>query len=198
MAVIGDFQQVTAALISERRQSPIIDNQHIGSRHLGQGLRITPIVPAERQGRQQTRQADIEDAVSLPTGLVGQRTGEEGLADAGRAADEHILVRLDPVTGHQAGEQGPVKAARMAEIDVLRGGGQLELDPFEASGILTGFALGSLAIEEQAEAFIETELADVCLLGLGRQGACHAGQAQLLQTLEGGMVKQSEVLSGQW
>lgn len=136
--------------------------------------------------------------MAVPTGLVGQRAGEEGLADAGRAAHEHILVRLDPVTGHQAGEQGPVEAAWVAEIDVLRGGGQLELGPFEARGILSGFALGGFAVEQQAEAFFETELADVCLLGLGRQGTSHAGQAQLLQTVEGGMVKHRSILSGQW
>ena len=87
----------------------------------------------------------------LPTGLVGQRAGEEGLANAGRAANQHVLVRLDPVTGHQAGEQRPVEAAGVTEVDVFRGGGLLELGPFEASGVLARFALGSFAVEQQAK-----------------------------------------------
>lgn len=198
MAVIDDFQQVAATLIGERCQSPIINDQHLGSRHLGQGLGITAIVSAKRQCRQQTWKADIEDAMSVSTGLVGQRTGEEGLADAGRAAHEHILVRLDPVTGHQAGEQRPVETAWMTEVDILRGGGLLEFGPFEASSVLSGFALSSFAVEQQAQAFFETELADVCLLSLCRQRAGHAGQTQLLQAVESGMVKQGDVLSGQW
>ena len=40
-----------------------------------------------------------------------------------RAADQDVLVRLDPVTAHQASEQGAVQAARMPVIDLLRGGG---------------------------------------------------------------------------
>ena len=180
MAVIDDFQQIAPAFVGQRGQPPVIDDQDVGSRHLGQGLGITAIVSPEGQSGQQTRQSDIEDAVALPTGLVGQRAGEEGLANAGRAANQHVLVRLDPVTGHQAGEQRPVEAAGVTEVDVFRGGGLLELGPFEASGVLARFALGSFAVEQQAKAFFETEMAYVRLLGLCRQGTGHAGQTQLL------------------
>ena len=42
----------------------------------------------------------------------------------------------DPVAGHQPGEQGPVEAAGMPEIDIFRGGRLLELGAFETGGIL--------------------------------------------------------------
>ena len=61
MPVIDDFQQITPAFVGQRRQPPVIDDQDVGSRHLGQGLGITAIVPAECQGRQQTRQANIHE-----------------------------------------------------------------------------------------------------------------------------------------
>ena len=51
MPVIDDFQQITPAFVGQRRQPPVINDQDVGSRHLGQGLGITAIVPAECQGR---------------------------------------------------------------------------------------------------------------------------------------------------
>ncbi len=86
----------------------------------------------------------------------------------------------------------------MAEIDIFRRSGLLELGAFEAGGILAGFAFRHFAIEQESETFLEAKVADVGLLALRHQSARHAGQAQLLQVVDGWMVKQGHVLSGQW
>jgi hypothetical protein len=74
---------------------------------------------------------------------------------AGRAANQHILVVADPAASHQAREQGPVEATRMAEIDIFWCRRLFQPSPFQASGVLAGFALGQFAINEQAEALLE-------------------------------------------
>jgi hypothetical protein len=100
--------------------------------------------------------------------------------------------------GHQAGEQGPVEATRMAEIDILRRRRLFQPGPFQAGGVLPGFALGQFAVNEQAEALLEGELANVGLLGLAGQSLGHAGQAELMQLVDGRVMKHRYFLSGQW
>ncbi len=100
----------------------------------------------------------------LPAGLFGQRTGEEGLADARRATNQHILVRRDPVAGHQAGEQSSVETPRMAEIDILWRRPRLEFGAFEASGVQPGLSFCGFAVEQHAEALFEAELKEKKLL----------------------------------
>ncbi len=54
---------------------------------------------------------------------------------------------------------------------------------------LSGFALGQFAANEQTEAFLEGELADVGLLGLAGQRLGHAGQAELMQLVDGRVME---------
>jgi hypothetical protein len=60
---------------------------------------------------------------------------------------------------------------------------------FQAGAILPRFAFGGLAIDEQAETFIERQLADLRVLRLAGQGAGHAGEAQLVEFVDGRMVQ---------
>ena len=196
--VIEDFEQVTPAFISQRRQSPVINHQHLGLGQLRQCLGVTAITPADGQCRQEARQAHVEGGTPLSARLIGQSTGKEGLADAGRAANQHILVVTDPAAGHQARKQGPVEATRMAEIDILRCRRLFQSGPFQAGSVLPRFALGQFAVNQQTEPFLEGELADVGLLGLAGQSLGHAGQAELMQLVDGWVMEHGYFLSGQW
>jgi hypothetical protein len=86
----------------------------------------------------------------------------------------------------------------MAEIDILRCCRLFQPGPFQAGGVLAGFALGDLAIDEQTQSFLERQLADVGLLGLAGQSLGHAGQAELMQLVHGRVMEHGDFLSGQW
>jgi hypothetical protein len=72
----------------------------------------------------------------------------------------------------------------MPEVDIFRGGCLFQLSPFQAGSVLPGFALGQFAVNQQAKAFLEGELADICLLGLAGQRLGHTGQAELMQLVD--------------
>jgi hypothetical protein len=127
MSVIDDFQQVAAALVGQWRQAPVIDDQYVGLGQLRQGLGMAAIVAPQRQHREQTRQADVKRAVSLPAGLIHQGTSEEGLANPNRAANQDVLVGSHPNASHQTREQGPAESAGMTEIDIFRVGSRQAL-----------------------------------------------------------------------
>ena len=52
---------------------------------------------------------------------MAERAGQPTLADAGRAADDQIVVRVDPIAGDELLEQGAIEAAGGAVIDILDG-----------------------------------------------------------------------------
>ena len=83
---------------------------------------IAAVAAGEREIVEQPGDALIEDGAVVAAGLVAERAGEPALADAGRAADDQVLVRVDPVAGDELLEQRAVEAARRAIVDVLDDG----------------------------------------------------------------------------
>lgn len=86
----------------------------------------------------------------------------------------------------------------MSEIDILRCRCLFQFGPFQTRGILPGFTLGKLAVNQKAKAFLEGQLADVGLLGLAGQCLGHPGQAEMMELVNGGVMEHGHFLSGQW
>jgi hypothetical protein len=86
----------------------------------------------------------------------------------------------------------------MAEIDILRCCRLFQPGPFQAGGVLAGFALGPFAVNQEAQAFLERQLADIGLLGLAGQSLGHTAQAELMQLVDGRVMEHGYFLSGQW
>ena len=134
--------------------------------------------------------------MALAARLVCQRAGKVGLANTVRPAQQHVLVLGDPAARHQAGEHGAIEAARVAEVDVLERGRLPQFGAFEARAVLGRFALGHLGVNEQTEALLERQLADLGVIVLLGQRPGHAGQAHLLELVVGGMIQHGDVF--QW
>ena len=92
MAIIEDLEEVAPLAVGDRRHREVVDHQHIGASDLGQEPRIRSVGPREHKLREQARGASVDRAVALAARLLGARAGNVGLADAGRAGDEHVLV----------------------------------------------------------------------------------------------------------
>jgi hypothetical protein len=64
---------------------------------------------------------------------------------------------VDPLTGGQAKQEGFIESTRVTIVDILKAGTQSQLRLPQASGKPAVTPGGHLAIDEQPQAFFETE-----------------------------------------
>jgi len=64
---------------------------------------------------------------------------------------------VDPLTGRQAKQEGFIESTRVSIIDILQAGTQAQLRLPHAGGEPAVTPDGHLTIDEQAQAFFETE-----------------------------------------
>jgi hypothetical protein len=159
---------------------------------------VTPVSPGQGKGRKEARDAVIDDAAPVPTGLVTQGTGDPAFAEARLASDQQILMPIDPATVDQMRHDGAVKATRGAQIGILDAGGLPESRELQAGAQALGVALGGLVIDQEAETLLEAErLEGGAGAALLVQRACHSGQAERGKALGSG-VGQPQSSPSQW
>ena len=93
---------------------------------------------------------------------------------------------------------GAVQAAGVAEVDVLDGGGDAQPGCLEAALDAAAGPVGELAVDEQAEAFVEAEPGVAGLLVLLGEGGGHGVQPQGLQPVDGGVGEHDRVVLSSW
>ena len=113
---------------------------------------MATVAAGEREIGEQLGQALVEDGALVATGLVGERAGEPGFADPGRAFDDEVVRRVDPVAVDEALQERAIQPARAAPIDVLDGGALAQPGMAQPGGELAVGALGGLALEQEGKA----------------------------------------------
>ena len=139
--VLDDLEEVGARRRIEAARAPIVENQDIGSRQVGEPV-------AERAARMQNpqllgqaRHAQVERAVAAPAGVLRQGAAEPSLADAGRTAEQDRVAALDPAREGRTRERLAVEPADVGEVGVLdAGAGELQSCPLQQARAL---AVGS-------------------------------------------------------
>src|SRR5207247_149767 len=76
----------------------------------------------DREFGKQAREAPIDHAMPLPTRLVPERTGEEGLPDPGRAGDQQIMMLDDPAAECQLADHRAIQTAARRVVEVFEAG----------------------------------------------------------------------------
>src|SRR5579863_3687465 len=122
VAVVENLQNVMAGCSVEGLEPPIVEDQKIGAPERAQQTWMASIAASECEIGEQLGEALVEHQAVVAAGLVPQCGGEPALADAGRTQDEEIGVLLDPFAFGEFFEQGAIKPARTAVVDVLDGG----------------------------------------------------------------------------
>ena len=121
----------------------------------------------------------VVHGVAVAAGLLRERAGQPGLADAAWPRDEQIAMLVDPVTGGELLEQRLVEPARRSIVDILDR--RLAVaEPGSAQSALEalGVARCRLAIEQQRQPLGVPELlGSVLLLQLG-EGVRYAVELQ--------------------
>jgi hypothetical protein len=80
---------------------------------------VTAVAAGQREIGKELGNTLIEDRAVVAACLVAEGAGKPAFADAGRAAQDQVVVRVDPFTAGEFVEQGAIEAARRAVIDVL-------------------------------------------------------------------------------
>ena len=75
-------------------------------------------------------------------------TGKPAFADAGRPAQDQIVVRVDPLAGGEFVKQRPIQAAMNSIVDVLDDGLMAQSGIAQPSGETLVAAIGDLAIDQ--------------------------------------------------
>jgi hypothetical protein len=111
-----------------------------------------------------------------------------GFPDARGARDEHIVSLVDPLAGGQAEHQGFIESARVTVVDILNTGAQPQLGLPQAGREPAVTADRHLAIDEQTEAFFETERLTLREVHLLTERFGHARELQGQQFVKRGVV----------
>src|SRR6266851_466053 len=122
VAFLEDFQKIVTGGGVERLQAPVIENEKIGAAQVAQKTRMASVATRQSEGLEEPRHALIEDRAVVATRLVAERRGQPALADAGWADERQIIVSVDPFALGQLLEQGAVKTAGTAIVNVFDAG----------------------------------------------------------------------------
>jgi hypothetical protein len=138
---------------------------------------------------EQFGESDIEGPVSLSASLLGQGASEEGFADAGGTGDDHVLVFLDPVAGEEPEDDGFIDSPGVFVVEVFGAGLDFEFGVFEEPLQPAVFLESPLAVNEEAEAFLEGEVGKMGLLELFFESLGHAEEFESVEFVEGLFVE---------
>jgi hypothetical protein len=155
--VVENLEEVLSLCVLEPDEAPIIKNQDVDARKAGQHGRVRAVTMGERELGKEARNPSVDHAMIVAAGLLAERTREIGLADAGGAGDQNVLMLGDPAVGGELADQRPIEfpaaVVEIFETSVT----QFEFGFLEPAAQRAILARELLGIDEDAEALIETE-----------------------------------------
>ena len=119
IAIFEDFKEIVPGGGIERLQPPVVQDEKIGAAEVAQKARMTSI--AARQGELCKEPGDtlVEHRPVVTAGFVAKCRSKPALAGAGWTGDCQIVVGVDPLAFGEFLEQGAIKTARTAVIDIF-------------------------------------------------------------------------------
>jgi hypothetical protein len=116
--------------------------------------------------------------------------GQPALADAGWTDERQIIVSVDPFACDQLLEQGTIKTARIAIVDILDAGLLAQFGDAQPRREALILSPRCFAIKQESEPFV---MAKTVGLTAGRnfsEGLGHTMQAKDMELIEGWMFEQ--------
>jgi hypothetical protein len=153
VSLLDDFEQILARLGVERLQPPIVEDKQFDARQCFHQPGMAAVATGERQFVEQLGDPGVEYGTVIPACLVAERAGQPRFPKACFAAEDDVVVGVDPIAGDKALEQRPVEIADNAVVDILDGGLVPQLGVSQPRGQALVVAVAALAVEQQAEAF---------------------------------------------
>jgi hypothetical protein len=178
IAIVEDFQYVSAFGVRQRGHRPVVDDQNVSLRKPAQQPSEAAVGMSQRQFAKQLRGASIVSGVAIAASFVRQRGGQPALAYAGCAGEQNVEMLFHPFRFRgQTAQQRAVQAARCLIVDVFYRGGAFQTRGSQPAGQGAVFFPTPLAVDEHSKALFEAETGDVGLFQLLAESIRHAVQA---------------------
>ena len=162
VAILDDLEQIPALEVADRRDPPVIEDEHVDAGKAGEEPRVGAIGAGERQLVEQARDAAVQGPLALATGLLCERAREVRLPDPGGSGDDDVVVLLDPGAGGELAHHGAIELPAGRVVEILDAGvrePQLRLVQRAAEALV--LAVDPLGIHQQREPFVKAEAAAV-------------------------------------
>jgi hypothetical protein len=198
VAVVHHLEEVARLGAGERRPAEVVEDQQIGLLEPREERPGAAVEARHSDLAEQACEAHVAHAQAQPAAGVSERAGQVGLAHAGGAEEEHVLVSSCEAALKEAPQGAAVEAPGAVEVDVFGAGGQAQARlPQEPRQGATA-ALGPLGVDEQAEALLEAQAAGRSALLLREEGVGHASQAHLAEAAEGRFAQHQRTSSAKY
>ena len=101
VSVLDDFEQIAAMIGAERGRAAVVDDQHLGLGQRSQQLGVASVAAGEFA--EEPQQVQVQGAVAIAAGTVGERTGKPslGVAEAAQGPGNE-LVRAGVFRGYES------------------------------------------------------------------------------------------------
>ncbi len=119
MAFFEDFQQIMSCGGIEGFETPIVEYEELHAPERPQESGITTVAARQREISEELRNALIENGPVVAASPVSESAGKPTFADTGRAAQDDVIVGVDPATLGELLEQRAGETARGSIIDIL-------------------------------------------------------------------------------
>ena len=115
----NDFVEIAGLLGIETPQAEVVDDEHVGGEQAAQYLLGGVIGPRLMKSLQEVIGAEESHFAAGATGRMSESTGEEGLTDADRAEEDHVLVTFDEAEREEIADTGTVEGDWGVPIEAL-------------------------------------------------------------------------------
>jgi hypothetical protein len=182
VAVLEDLEEIAALRVLHGGEPPVVDHEDVEAGERAEQADVGAIGTGQGELVEEAGGPAVAGARALAARLMRQGAGEEALADAGGADQDHVVVLGDPAAGGELADDGLVELAPGRVVDGLDARlRELELGllqgPYEAR-VLPGAPLG---LDEEAEALVEGEGGEIGLLLLRGPGRGHGVELEGLE-----------------
>ena len=145
----------------ELGEPEVVEDEEVGSGEGSEELGVAAVAASDGEVVQEPGDAQGQSGEAVTAGVVGEGTGEPGLADpryghsgagAGGTGDEDVEAFAQPSPGGEGVDEGLVEAPWVSGVDVLDAGvGVSQLGASQPAGHAAVVAQGEFAVGEQAE-----------------------------------------------
>src|SRR5258708_5181370 len=190
VAFFEDLVEIAACTAVERFETPIIEDEELGAIEASHDASMAAVAAGQREISEELGDALIQNRTVVAAGLVTESTSKPTFADAGRPAQDQIVVRVDPFAGSEFMEQRAIEAAVNAVIDVFDDSIMTQSGIAQPRGEAFVTAMGDLAIDQQTEPIGMSEGRAFTGGFEFSKGLGHAGKPELGELIEHRMGQQ--------
>ena len=187
VTILADLEEVTTFALSQGRHGEVIDDEDIDTGQFCQAFVQSPVGASYGEFAKEYRLAGIEGCVALADSLLGEGTGQKGLAHTAGAKQDEILMSGDPVAGGQGTDEGSIQSSGRTVVDILEASlAVLEMGVFQAPGLDLVLSPEPVSINQPADTLLEAENGGVGIFELLGESLGQAGQAHGVKFFESG------------